>query len=213
MRQLISVTIIALSLIIGTACTSPGKKTAIGAGAGAAGGALLGAVIGHQSGNSGKGALIGAAAGATVGGLVGNRLDKQAKELSQLAETKRTEHGIVTKLKNDILFDSGSAGLKAEAQQKISQIGAVIKKYPEDIVTVIGHTDNVGKADYNQQLSENRAKAVKLQLVASGVPSDNVQVVGMGPSQPLADNKSPAGRATNRRVELQITVDESKVKK
>ena len=85
-------------------CESAGKKTAIGAGVGAAAGAAAGAIIGHQMGKRGKGAAIGAALGGGIGAAYGYELDKQAKELEKIAETKRTENGIITKLKGDILF-------------------------------------------------------------------------------------------------------------
>src|SRR5689334_10797084 len=98
-----SLAIIALTITALAGCTTPGKDTAIGAGAGAAAGAGLGAIIGNQSGHAGSGALIGAAAGAVLGGAVGNHMDKQAKELAQIAETRRTDQGIITKMKGDIL--------------------------------------------------------------------------------------------------------------
>jgi outer membrane protein OmpA-like peptidoglycan-associated protein len=193
-------------------CTTPGKRTAIGTGAGAAAGAGAGAIIGHQVGDQGKGAMIGAAVGAVLGGSIGNRLDKQAKELAQIAETKRTEEGILTKLKNDLLFDTGSADLKSAAQQNITQIANIIKQYPEDHVTVVGYTDSVGSDSYNQQLSERRARAVKLALVSNGVPATAVEAMGQGESNPVSPNDTEAGRSKNRRVELNISVDPSKVK-
>lgn len=204
-------TFLASSLIL-WGCTTPGKRTAIGAGAGAAAGAGIGAVIGHQSGHAGKGAAIGAAAGAILGGTVGNILDKQAKELEQVAETKRTENGIITTLKNNILFATNSSALKPEAMDNVNQIADIIKKYPEDRVIVVGHTDDRGAADYNQRLSEQRAQAVRVQMVSRGVPSSTIEAIGQGESQPKAPNTDEAGRSQNRRVELQITVDESKVK-
>lgn len=212
--QSFSQTLIAIvfAIFATTACTSPGKKTAVGAGVGAAAGAGLGAIIGNQTGNAGKGALWGAAAGAVLGGAIGNRLDKQAKELEALAETKRTENGIVTKLKGDILFDSGSATLKPAAATNLNQIAAIIKKYPEDRVLIVGHTDSTGKAKTNQTLSEQRAKTVMEHMTAQGLPAGTVTFQGMGPSQPIASNDTADGRARNRRVELQITVDETKVK-
>src|SRR5262245_34358552 len=94
----------AAALVMG-GCAKPGKRTAVGAGTGAAAGAAVGGVIGHQSKHAGRGAAIGAAAGAVLGGGIGNYLDKQAKELAEVAETRRTEEGIVTTLKNSILFD------------------------------------------------------------------------------------------------------------
>lgn len=200
-----------ISLLISAGCTSPGEKTAMGAGLGAAAGAAVGAVIGHQSGNRGKGALIGAALGGGLGGLVGNRLDKQAKELAQIAETKRTEEGIITKLKSDILFDTGKAELKPAAVSNISKMASILKKYPENVLTIRGYTDSTGSIQINQTLSERRAQAVSQQLIAGGVPAASISVIGMGPANPLADNSSAAGRAQNRRVEIEITVDESKV--
>jgi hypothetical protein len=122
----------AMTLIGGTlGCSSAGKNTAVGAGVGAAAGAAIGAIVGHQSGDRGKGALIGAALGGGLGGLVGNRLDKQKKELEQIAETKRTENGLVSKLKSDILFDSGKAALKPTASQNLGKMAEIMKKYPE----------------------------------------------------------------------------------
>jgi outer membrane protein OmpA-like peptidoglycan-associated protein len=203
-----------VSTLINTGCaTEPGKDTAIGAGAGAAAGAALGAIIGHQTGKRGQGALIGGALGAALGGTIGNRLDKQAKELAAIAETKRTEQGIVTQLKSDILFDTGKANLKPQANQNLAQMAGILKKYPENVLTIRGYTDNVGANTANQKLSERRATAVKSQLITSGVPSSTVNVIGMGASNPVGDNKSSAGRSQNRRVEIEIAVDESKVPK
>ncbi len=201
------ITVFLISFVI-SGCTAPGKRTAIGTGVGAAAGAGVGAAIGSASGNAGKGALIGAAAGALFGGGVGNYLDKQAKELAQVAETRRTEEGILVNLKGDILFDSGKANLKPEAATRVKEIGAILAKYPEDRIVVVGHTDSSGGDDYNQRLSENRAKAVKIQLLSKGVPSENISTVGMGESQPVASNETKQGRAKNRRVELNISIPE-----
>lgn len=205
--------LILTALATGTGCESAGKNTAIGAGAGAAGGAVLGAIVGHQTGNRAGGALIGAAVGAGLGGLVGNRLDKQKKELEQIAETKRTEQGLVSKLKSDILFDSGKSALKPAATENLGKMAAIMKKYPENVLTVKGYTDTTGSAARNRALSEERAAAVKNQLVAGGIPANTVSVVGMGPDAPIGDNKTADGRAQNRRVEIEIAVDESKVPK
>lgn len=195
------------------ACTSPGKNTAIGAGAGAAAGGVLGAIIGHQTGKRGEGALIGAAVGGLLGATIGNRLDKQAKELAEIAETKRTEQGILTKLKSDILFDTGKADLKPQAVENLYKMAQILKKYPENVLTIRGYTDSTGSAKVNEELSHKRAAAVRDRLVANGVPAETVTVVGMGSKNPVANNSTPEGRAQNRRVEIEITVDESKVPK
>lgn len=207
--RIFMISMITLSFTLG--CQSAGKKTATGAGIGAATGAGIGAIIGHQSGNRGKGALIGAALGGGAGGLIGNRMDKQAKELEQIAETRRTEEGIVTQLKSDILFDTGKDKLKSNALNNISQMSSILKKYPENVLTIRGYTDSTGSQAVNQTLSENRASAVREELVRGGVPTSSITVVGMGPQNPVADNKSADGRSKNRRVEIEITADPSKV--
>ena len=180
----------------------------MGAGIGAAAGAAAGAIIGHQSGNRGKGAAIGAALGGGVGAAYGYKLDKQAKELEQYAETKRTEDGIVTKLKGDITFPTGSPTVKSTAQTNIAKISGILKKYPQNRITVVGHTDSTGSDSRNQELSEQRARAVKAIMVTKGVPAKHISTVGAGESSPVADNSTKSGRAQNRRVELQITMEE-----
>ncbi len=205
--------VVTLSLLANLACESAGKKTAIGAGVGAAAGAAVGAVIGHQSGNRKKGAAMGAIFGGALGGTVGLRMDKQAKELEKIAETKRTETGLITKLKSDILFDTGKADLKPAAITNLGKMSEILKKYPENVLTIKGYTDSTGSAALNRTLSEKRSAAVKTQLVAGGIPEATVSVVGMGPADPIGDNTSAEGRAQNRRVEIEITVDESKVPK
>lgn len=194
------------------ACTTPGKRTAIGTGGGAAAGAGLGAIIGHQSGNQGKGAAIGAAVGAVLGGTIGNRLDKQAQELAKVAETERTQNGILTKLKSDLLFDVNSADLKPAAKSDLNEISAILKQYPEDRIMVVGYADSQGSDSYNQQLSDRRARSVKLALVAGGVPASTIEAMGQGESNPVASNDTAEGRSKNRRVEMTITPDPSKVK-
>ncbi len=206
MMKLISI-LLSLTLLF-TGCASDNKKTYMGAGIGAAAGGAIGAVLGK-----GKGAAIGAVLGAGLGGYVGNRLDKQAKELEKIAETKRTEQGLVTKLKSDILFDTGKSDLKDQAKDNLAQMAAIMKKYPENVLTIKGYTDNTGSLDLNKSLSAKRAEAVRVHLISSGLPANAISTVGMGPENPIADNAKEDGRKQNRRVEIEITVDESKVPK
>lgn len=205
------ITLCALALV---SCASSGRQnTAKGTGIGAAVGAGVGAIVGHQSGNRDKGALLGAALGGLLGAGVGDYLDKQARELAEIAETKRTEKGIITSLKGDILFDSGKYYLKPAAQTNIVKIGKILSKYPEDRIRVIGHTDAQGSNEMNARLSTQRAQTVYNQLVQSGVPSQYIQIEGMGEMRPIASNATTEGRSRNRRVELEITVDEEALKK
>lgn len=193
-------------LLLGGCASSENKNTYRGAGIGAVAGGAIGAVVGK-----GKGAAVGAVVGGTVGGLVGHRMDKQAKELAAIAETKRTEQGLVTKLKSDILFDTGKSDLKPQAKSNLSEMAGIMKKYPENILAINGYTDNTGSVAVNNALSERRAQAVRQQLVASGLPASTISTYGRGSSTPIADNNSKSGRKQNRRVEIEVTVDQSKV--
>jgi outer membrane protein OmpA-like peptidoglycan-associated protein len=207
MKKTLITSLSVLFLFVGCA-SSENKNTYRGAGIGAAVGAGLGAIVGK-----GKGAAIGAVLGGSIGGYAGHRMDKQTKELQAIAETKRTEQGLVTKLKSDILFDTGKSDLKPEAKDNLQKMALIMKKYPENILAVKGYTDNTGSSEINEILSEKRAKAVKQQLVAAGLPEPVIGTHGMGPSNPIADNSSLVGRKQNRRVEIEITVDESKLPK
>ncbi len=187
------------SLIAG--CSTAGKGTAIGAGAGGAAGAGLGALLGGK-----KGALIGLGVGALAGGSVGLYLDKQRKELERVAEVKKTENGLLVQMKNDILFDTGSDGVKAEGVTELAKVGDILAKYSDDRVRIEGHTDSTGDAKHNQALSLRRADAVKSVLAGRGVQEKQITALGMGETRPVADNGTADGRAKNRRVELHIDV-------
>ena len=203
-KSLLAAVICALFL---SACTTPGKRTAIGAGAGAAAGALAGAVIANNTGGkSSQGAVYGALAGAALGGGIGNYLDKQAKELAAIADVSRTaDGGIVVTLKNEILFDTNSAVLSSEAGNTLLDLNRVLKKYPSNVIVVEGYTDSTGAVDYNKKLSEQRAKAVYDFIVDNGLKTSSISYVGYGINNPVADNSTAAGRAKNRRVQLNIT--------
>lgn len=204
---------LSLTLLILSGCASDteNKNQNRGAGIGAAAGGVLGGIIGHQTGNATAGAIIGAGTGAAVGGYAGHRMDQQAKELNQVAETKRTNEGLVTKLKSDILFDTGKSDLKPQAKESLKEMADIMKKYPENVLTVNGYTDDTGTSRFNEQLSKQRAEAVKRSLVADGLPGNAIATEGLGPSKPVASNDTADGRQKNRRVEIDVKVDPSKV--
>lgn len=208
-RQLV----IAALTVAFVACASddPNRNTKKSAGIGAGVGAVVGAVIGHQTGHRNEGALLGAALGGGIGAGVGHRLDQQQKELDKIAETKRTDQGLVTKLKSDILFDIGKADLKPAAKSNIAELGNIMKKYPENVLTIKGYTDSTGSDKINRPLSEKRAEAVRTELVTAGIPATTVSALGMGAENPVDPGKSRVSLAKNRRVEIEVTVDESKV--
>jgi outer membrane protein OmpA-like peptidoglycan-associated protein len=190
------------------------SKTAKGAGIGAATGAVVGGVIGHQSGHKTGGAVIGAAAGAGIGALIGRRLDKQAQELEQVpgvesVSVDQEQQKIEAVLK--INFDVDKDVIKPTEAVKLDDLANVFSKYPENIVLLEGHTDADGPDDYNQLLSERRARSVENYMRTKNLNIVSLTSVGYGESRPLADNDTPAGKEVNRRVEIKISVDPNRV--
>ena len=87
----------------------------------------------------------------------------------------------------------------------LDSVAAVLKEYKDTHINICGHTDDIGKADYNQTLSKKRARSVASYLAVQGVSSQRFSVEGRGETQPIASNKSKVGRAKNRRVEIEIS--------
>ena len=99
-------------------------------------------------------------------------------------------------------FESGSAAITPDSYSVLDQVVKSLKAYPEVRVEIAGHTDNVGKDDYNLVLSQKRAESVKQYLVNAGLSADRLVAKGYGESTPIASNATPAGRADNRRIEF-----------
>ncbi len=196
-----------LALLAG--CTDPQTgeldRTRTGLGTGALAGGLLGAAV---SGDRTTGAIVGAGVGALAGGAIGRSLDQQARELrGTLGDdviVRREGNEIILVMPQDILFAFDSADLRPDLTRDLQAVGASLQRYPDTIVIVTGHTDNVGAASYNQRLSERRAQSVASVLVNSGVSPRRIQTRGAGQTQPIASNQTDAGRAQNRRVEIVI---------
>lgn len=176
--------------------------TAIGAATGAATGALV-------SNNRGAGALVGGLAGAAVGGGVGYYMDTQEAELrAELASTGvsviRDGDNIRLVMPGNITFRTDSADINAGFYATLNSVAKVLNKYDNSTVMVLGYTDNTGSAEYNQTLSVKRANAVAAYLQGQGVKSSRFEIMGMGPSNPIASNTTADGRQQNRRVEIKI---------
>ncbi len=103
-----------------------------------------------------------------------------------------------------ILFDSGRSSIKEESNQVLNDIIAILNEYPTAKFTVEGHTDSAGSAKLNQRLSDSRANAVKNFLVQNGIDQFRLSAVGYGEDRPIATNRTRAGRAQNRRVEINL---------
>ena len=103
-----------------------------------------------------------------------------------------------------ILFDTGRASFKEETDQVLQAMTAIFKQYPKADFAIEGHTDSVGSKKSNQALSERRANAVRDYLIANGISADRLTAKGYGEDNPIADNKTRAGRKENRRVEVKL---------
>lgn len=193
--------------IYGCSASNAVKGGAIG---GAAGGAV-GGVIGNQYDNTVLGAIIGAAVGGTAGALIGNYMDNQAEEMENDiagATIERVGEGIKITFDSGILFASNSSLLQSQAQSNISSLATILKKYPDTNILFTGHTDSDASEEYNQTLSEGRAKSVSDYTAKQGVDSARFTVIGLGEVEPIATNDTQSGKQLNRRVEIAIFANE-----
>ena len=177
----------------------------------AAGGAIIGAGVGMMAGGDDKrNAAIGAAIGALGGAAVGVYMDKQEEELRRQTEgtgieVQRVGDQIALTMPSGITFDVNSAAIQGGFYGPLDEVSTTLIGYPKTAVDVVGHASSDGPDDYNQDLSERRATSVQSYLVNSGVQSVRMRAIGMGESQPVADNSTQAGRVANRRVEILLT--------
>jgi OOP family OmpA-OmpF porin len=104
----------------------------------------------------------------------------------------------------DTFFDFDKAVLKPDGKAKLDDLVSKLQGMNLEVIIAVGHTDSVGAPSYNQKLSVRRAEAVKGYLVSKGIEANRVYTEGKGEKQPIADNKSAAGRAKNRRVEIEV---------
>jgi outer membrane protein OmpA-like peptidoglycan-associated protein len=125
------------------------------------------------------------------------------RELEDL-DARDTDRGLVLTL-GDVLFDAGTATLKAGAQPAIDRLAQFMRDYPERSVRIEGHTDSAGSEAANQSLSERRAQAVRAALVTHGLDAERIATLGYGEARPIADNDTPGGRQQNRRVEIVLS--------
>jgi outer membrane protein OmpA-like peptidoglycan-associated protein len=127
----------------------------------------------------------------------------------QIAVLKRegftpTDEGWAYDLSGKVLFGSDLDSLNGQSQAIVERIGKALLGVGIQGVRVDGHADSSGKAAYNQQLSERRAQSVTRALVGVGMQAQNIQSRGLGSTQPVADNRTSAGRTENRRVSIVV---------
>jgi outer membrane protein OmpA-like peptidoglycan-associated protein len=126
-----------------------------------------------------------------------------ANTQQQLAalQARKTDRGMVVTL-GDVLFDTGQATLKPGADLGLDRIYSFMTANPQTKLVIEGHTDSQGSDEYNDALSERRAKAVANALVARGIAAERLHPIGRGKHYPVATNETSAGRQHNRRVEI-----------
>jgi outer membrane protein OmpA-like peptidoglycan-associated protein len=133
------------------------------------------------------------------------RAAQAAADLAKFATVKQEARGMVITLSGSVLFASAKSTLLPAAQVKLNNVAnALIKEDPNSKMVVEGHTDSQGGEVYNQDLSQQRARAVRDYLVTRGIASDRISAQGFGLTRSVADNSSPEGRANNRRVEIVV---------
>jgi len=222
---------LAICVVLIAGCSGPMRAPNArekGALAGGALGAGLGAIVGNQVGNTGAGIAIGSAFGALSGGVIGNEIQRDSEAMAEqgdriarneqmLSENRRlleelrsggldvreTQRGIVANLP-DVLFEFGRADLTGGARQAVGNIARVASRASGRTISIEGHTDSVGTAQFNQRLSEQRAHSVADALIDRGVSSNRVRTRGFGKDRPITSNSSEEGRRRNRRVEVII---------
>lgn len=118
------------------------------------------------------------------------------------------EQKVIEKVKltaSNIYFETGSEDLKKNSYKSLDELTQILKEDNRLIITIEGHTDNVGLPENNLALSERRAQRVKQYIESKGIDPKRIKAIGFGDTKPIADNTTTAGKAKNRRVEIQIT--------
>ena len=134
--------------------------------------------------------------------------EKQAKDaldrLSAFVVVQEQPGQMVLTLNGQVLFEFGESTLMPTARQRLQGVSDALKMMEGRKLTIVGHTDNVGDAQANKELSLERARSVRDYLVQQGLSEDMMTIEGRGETQPIAPNTTPAGRANNRRVEIVV---------
>lgn len=179
---------------------------------GAASGAVVGALA--KKDNRSKGALIGAVGGGIAGVAVGSYMDSQKKDFEKVLVSeaqagditiqKVNQHDLLITMTSQTAFDFDSTQIKPGFYATMDKIANVVVRYGKTQLTIVGHTDNVGSDQYNQTLSERRAKAVNDYLINKGVLLQRLEFLGRGETAARAANDTEERRRLNRRVEIII---------
>ena len=210
--------VVAVAALYLSACTTTDpytgeqkvSNTAGGAAIGAGVGAVAGLLIGNNPVQRRNAALIGAGVGALAGGAIGNYMDNQEAELrAQLQGTgvsvTRVGDRIVLNMPSNVTFATDQDQVIPPFYPTLDSVAIVLRKFDKTLIDVDGHTDSVGNAGYNMDLSNRRANSVANYLAGRGVDPRRMSAMGYGLERPIASNASESGRAQNRRVEIAIS--------
>lgn len=201
-----SIVVLSTSLFFVTGCMSTATNTQKGAGIGA----VIGAIAGKGTGDHDKSRYVwGAALGALAGGAIGAYMDKQEAEFREElkgsgVEVFREGDTIRLSIPGNITFATGQANIMTNFYPVLNDVAKVLNRYEKTKLSIEGHTDSVGDATFNQQLSIQRANSVAAYLESTGTAGQRLQTLGFGESQPLTSNDTAQGRQQNRRVELRV---------
>jgi len=204
---------VAAATILAGCTTNPytGEQQVSRTAGGAAIGALAGAGVGLLTGgySDRTNALIGAGVGALAGGAIGAYMDNQESELRGYLQgtgvsVTRQGDNIILNMPSNVTFATDQDQVTSSFYQTLNAVALVLNKYNRTLVDINGHTDSTGSLQHNQSLSQRRAQSVGSYLVSQGVDGRRFAIQGFGPSQPVATNDTPDGRAQNRRVEIHL---------
>lgn len=173
---------------------------------GAIGGVVCGLIGAGESSTRARNAALGCGA---IGAGIGAYMDAQEAELRQQLEgtgvqVQRNGDQLDLIMPGNITFNTNEFSIRQDFYPVLDSVAEVLYKFVDTRLMVTGHTDSTGARDYNYNLSNRRASSVANYLATRGVDQNRLITQGMGPDQPVASNDTEAGRAMNRRVELQI---------
>ncbi len=200
-----------LGVLLLTACTTTDpytgeQKVRKSVKYGAAGAVICGLIGATKNSKNARNAAAGCAA---IGAGVGAYMDHQEAELRRElqgtgVQVVRNGDQIQLIMPSNITFNTDEYAIKSSFYPSLNSVSKVLYKYKDTELDVIGHTDSVGEDAYNRELSYKRAYSVADYLQAQGVQGRRLSPIGLGESQPIADNNTEQGRRINRRVELYI---------
>lgn len=173
---------------------------------GAIGSVVCGLIGAAESGQRARNAALGCGA---IGAGVGAYMDAQEAELRQQlqgtgVQVQRNGDQLDLIMPGNITFNTNQYDIRPDFYPVLDSVAQVLYKFVDTRLQVTGHTDSTGARDYNYNLSNRRAASVANYLASRGVDQGRLITQGVGPDRPIASNDTESGRATNRRVELQI---------